>query len=755
MNNQDCGYKTSNVTGLKNRAFQARYILTLLGFFGFFCVYALRVNLNVAMVAMVQQPRVQDVPNPEDKVDACPNLVKFPHGTNSSVQIMRSTLKGEFDWDSNMQGLVLGSFYFGYVVTQIPGGIAAEKYGAKWLFGIGILITAVFSLLTPMCARWSVWALIIARAIEGLFGCLWFLLWITLVYDSPDSHPRISDEELLFIHLGQDEIQPHRASLPWKSVVTSVPMWGLVVTHFGQNWGFYTLLTDMPTYLSNVLHFNIEKNGVVSALPNLIQAFVAVIASWTADKLLARGKLKITTIRKIMNSIALYSPALCVLPIAFIGCEPVIIVILLTVGISLNGFIYSGFNVIHVDMSPEFAGTLMGITNCIANLPGFLAPSFVGWIVQDGHTLQNWAVVFVTTSAIFIISGTVFNLFCTAELQPWGSNAPPSNENNEAVAMDDTTPEFQNSTIQLCKENIPAEFTWDVETQRIVLVSFIYGYCLSQIPAGLTSDMYGGKWHFGISVLVVAFASFLIPSAARISKGFLISVRIIQGMAAVGTLSVVWFLFWSILIFESPEDHKFLSGSEIAELRKSQDREDKIPLNIYEVPWRTILTSTKMWALIIAFIGYCWTYTSVVIEFPIYFSKVLKYDIIKDSLESSLLFVASAFLSFISGIISDSLRSKNVCSITKIRKTMNSLGTLVAITGTFGSIFGCIAIEFNKRILQTGHSMKNWGNVFFITAAVICATGMFFNFFADAEEQNWIPNPKSADGNTESSEEEN
>ncbi|GIY72130.1 hypothetical protein CEXT_461851, partial [Caerostris extrusa] len=67
-----------------------------------------------------------------------------------------------------MQGLVLGSFYFGYVVTQIPGGMAAEKYGAKWLFGIGILITSIFSLLTPVCARWSVWALIVARAIEGL-----------------------------------------------------------------------------------------------------------------------------------------------------------------------------------------------------------------------------------------------------------------------------------------------------------------------------------------------------------------------------------------------------------------------------------------------------------------------------------------------------------------------------------------------------------------------------------------------------------
>ncbi|CAL1281261.1 unnamed protein product, partial [Larinioides sclopetarius] len=60
-----------------------------------------------------------------------------------------------------------------------------------------------------------------------------------------------------------------------------------------------------------------------------------------------------------------------------------------------------------------------------------------------------------------------------------------------------------------------------------------------------------------------------------------------------GTISIVWFLFWSILIFESPENHKFLSESEVTQLRKSQDREVKVPLHIYKVPWKTVMTSSK------------------------------------------------------------------------------------------------------------------------------------------------------------------
>lgn len=55
-----------------------RYVLTALGSVGFFCVYALRVNLNVALVAMVRKPLSQDITSHGDTQVACLELVKFP-----------------------------------------------------------------------------------------------------------------------------------------------------------------------------------------------------------------------------------------------------------------------------------------------------------------------------------------------------------------------------------------------------------------------------------------------------------------------------------------------------------------------------------------------------------------------------------------------------------------------------------------------------------------------------------------------------
>ena len=74
---------------------------------------------------------------------------------------------GPFNWDTTTQGYILGSFFYGYVVTQIPGGRMAEVFGGKWIFGIGILITSVFTLLTPLAANYSFIALIVVRVIEG------------------------------------------------------------------------------------------------------------------------------------------------------------------------------------------------------------------------------------------------------------------------------------------------------------------------------------------------------------------------------------------------------------------------------------------------------------------------------------------------------------------------------------------------------------------------------------------------------------
>lgn len=66
------------------------------------------------------------------------------------------------------QGTILGAFYYGYTVMQIPGGWLGQRFGGTRVFGICLGIASVLTMLTPIAARTSVAALITLRVIEGL-----------------------------------------------------------------------------------------------------------------------------------------------------------------------------------------------------------------------------------------------------------------------------------------------------------------------------------------------------------------------------------------------------------------------------------------------------------------------------------------------------------------------------------------------------------------------------------------------------------
>lgn len=109
----------------------------------------------------------------------------------------------------------------------------------------------------------------------GTFAILWWLLWFVLVKECPQEDRFIKRTELDYISacLGTTS-NLHVLSLyivfsfvtcfhlikfiqtrviPWKAILTSLPVWACVAAHFAENWGFYTLLTQLPTFLSGKL----------------------------------------------------------------------------------------------------------------------------------------------------------------------------------------------------------------------------------------------------------------------------------------------------------------------------------------------------------------------------------------------------------------------------------------------------------------------------------------------------------------------
>ena len=86
----------------------------------------------------------------------------------------------EAGWSETQKGIILGSFYIGYMVTQIYGGLLSDRIGAKIVLGVGLVVWSIFTLITPWAFFGGMISLIIARIGMGLGEGITFPAWHSL-----------------------------------------------------------------------------------------------------------------------------------------------------------------------------------------------------------------------------------------------------------------------------------------------------------------------------------------------------------------------------------------------------------------------------------------------------------------------------------------------------------------------------------------------------------------------------------------------
>ncbi|KAJ8676242.1 hypothetical protein QAD02_012028 [Eretmocerus hayati] len=459
-----------------------RHVVTFMLFLGMANAYVMRTNMSVAIVAMVNHTAINQQADSGPVVDEC---AENPGNGSLSQQQHNSGRDGEFEWDSKMQGWLLSSFFYGYVITQIPFGILAKKYGSKYFLGIGMLINSVFGLLVPLSAEWGYFWLMLVRFIQGLgegpivpcthamlakwippnersrmgafvyagaqfgtvismplsgllsehgfsggwpsifyvfgtVGAVWCIAFLLMVHEEPETHPRISEEEKKYIQSSLwGSAGASSPPVPWKSIFSSLPFWAILIAHMGQNYGYETLMTELPTFMKQILHFDIKSNGTVSALPYLAMWIFSMLISHVADWMISSGRFNHTVTRKLVNAIGQFGPAIALVAASYTGCNQALTVALLTIGVGLNGGIYSGFKVNHLDISPRFAGVLMSFTNCLANLAGLLAPITAGYVISGTPSQAKWRIVFGLSAVVYVLCATFYTIFGSGKRQPW------------------------------------------------------------------------------------------------------------------------------------------------------------------------------------------------------------------------------------------------------------------------------------------------------------------------------------------------
>ncbi|HIG42673.1 MAG TPA: MFS transporter [Gammaproteobacteria bacterium] len=408
-----------------------RYILVSLTFVSVFICYIDRVNISIAIIPMAE----------------------------------------ELNWNLQTQGMVLSSFFVGYLLLQIIGGRLSDRFGGKVVLGAGVLLWSLFTILTPPAAwvgislliatriamgmgeavtfpsiytnygRWipiqersravgftnsgiplgTVFALIVTPIIVqrlgwqwafylfGAVGIVWFVFWHRLIAAEPASDPAISAEELELIRSGI--AAGEEADSPTiMEFLKHKAVWAIIVTHFCNNWSLYVLLSWLPTFVNKGLGVDYASVGWVTMIPHAASFLFLNIAGNITDRLIRNG-MAVGKVRKLMQTIGFGGLSIALF---FVGEVDTVwmAISIMAVGSALGAFVTGGFAVNHMDIAPRHAGTLMGITNTAGTIPGIIGVFVSGVILE---VTGSWALVFQVAGGVTLFGLIVFLLFASSD----------------------------------------------------------------------------------------------------------------------------------------------------------------------------------------------------------------------------------------------------------------------------------------------------------------------------------------------------
>ena len=267
-------------------------------------------------------------------------FICFIDRVNISVAII--PMQAQFGWSEFQVGIILGSFYFGYIISMTFSGFLADKNKRKIVLAYGLLFWSLFTLITPafaysgffflilirilmglgegvtfpawhsIYARWipfeertraiaitnsgisfgSVFGLVVtAMIIEGYswewvfysfgaLGILLFFFWQKVVTSYPEDHKSISNEELEYIK-AEAPTNSAAPSIPFLEVIKNGPFIAIVVATFCNNWALFTFLSYLPKFMSSSTEIGglgLELGSSLFILLILVPSVVSVFA---------------------------------------------------------------------------------------------------------------------------------------------------------------------------------------------------------------------------------------------------------------------------------------------------------------------------------------------------------------------------------------------------------------------------------------------------------------------------------------------
>ena len=375
----------------------------------------------------------------------------------------------EFRLTPEIEGWLLGSFFWTYLLLQIPGGWLLDRFGPRKVIGFagiiwggfqllgglvtsGVLLTAtrlglgaseapVFPAGSKLNSKWlpskerargatfidaagpfgsAVGGLAVTWLIGVTGGWRWAfiitgvltIVVATLYYlylrDSPEQHSKVNDAEIAHIRSDQDVADEADSKTGLPKVLDyarSASFWGLWLGRLGWATVWWGIISWTPSYLSRAMDFDLAALGWGTFLVYGFGVLGQLVAGWATDKFRA----KTTNYNAVMKTILAISG---VGSVAAILAMPLIdngyvALVMLSIAVFFNQF-GGVYWAIPSWLAPKKQVGIVGsVMNVASSLGGAIAPVAMGYAIAASGGGFGGAFVFLAIAAALYLAGSL------------------------------------------------------------------------------------------------------------------------------------------------------------------------------------------------------------------------------------------------------------------------------------------------------------------------------------------------------------
>lgn len=381
------------------------------------------------------------------------------------ISLAAIEMQQELGWSDSDKGFVLSSFFVGYLVMQILGGILSNRYGGRNIFLIAVVLWSLFTLLTPVAAYVSFAMLLLVRLMLGVgegaaypaaynlihgwmrvnersraisvitaaaaigtvfallvtgviierfgwpsvfylfgsIGLIWSLFWLKQIPSAP-----VSPEENAY----KKAVQPRsdlKRKIPWKLLLTHRAVLTLYLVTACAASISYTLASWLPSYFVDTFGLTLSQAGIYTIFPWCVLSVVTMLAGAYADKLIGKG-IEPIVVRKRLVGISLVIVATFLVLVTRVD-TPIMAVFVICGVFSGLAILGPGYSPIAAEVLPHHGDILYGFMAGMGSVASSVIVAITGVFLEK---TGSYNFLFFGMAGMAILALIVFQLFAQA-----------------------------------------------------------------------------------------------------------------------------------------------------------------------------------------------------------------------------------------------------------------------------------------------------------------------------------------------------